>query len=133
MHIDALCDRIRETAYAIHVYHGPGHLERIYENALVHRLSKCGIEFERQLSLPVCDEDGAPLGSYVADLLVAKQVLVELKAVKRILPEHSAQLLGYLKSSGLRFGLLINFGGETFQIRRFGADVFSRAIRPAFF
>ncbi len=65
-----LCDVVRETAYAIHVYHGHGHLEKVYENALAHRLGKLGIEVKRQFPLTVYDEDGTTIGDYFADLLV---------------------------------------------------------------
>ena len=65
-----LCDVVRETAYAIHVYHGHGHLEKVYENALTHRLGKLGITVQQQHPLTVYDEDGTLIGEYFADLLV---------------------------------------------------------------
>lgn len=100
--INELCDVVRETSFAIHRYHRNGHLEKIYENALVHRLRKQG-------SLIVYDEDGAVLGEYYADLFIEGCLIVELKACKLIADEHVAQLLGYLKSSRIETGLLINF------------------------
>ena len=62
MEINDLCDKVRKTAYAIHVYHGHGHLEKIYENALVHRLRKVGLSVGKQVTLQVRDEDGTVLG-----------------------------------------------------------------------
>jgi len=114
-----LCDLVRETAYAIHRYHGHGHLEKIYENALVHRLRKLGLEVQQQHPIQVRDEDGTVLGDFFADLLVERLLVVELKAAKAIADEHVAQLLGYLKSTRIEHGLLINFGSSRFQIKKF--------------
>ena len=66
--IKALCDRVRETAYAIHVYHGHGHLEKVYENALAHRLQKAGFDVKQQHPIQVFDEDGTLIGDYVSRL-----------------------------------------------------------------
>ena len=114
-----LCDVVRETAYAIHEYHGHGHLEKVYENALSHRLRKRGLQVEQQYPLTVFDEDGIVLGEYYADLFVDQRLIVELKAVKNTADEHVAQLLGYLKSSRIEHGLLINFGSYRFQIKKY--------------
>ena len=121
MDIKALCDTIRQTAYDIHVYHGNGHLEKVYENALVHRLRKLGLEVEQQYPVKVFDEDGTEIGDYVADLLVAGELIIELKATKSIAAEHVAQILGYLASSRKQHGLLINFGSYRFQIKKYAA------------
>jgi GxxExxY protein len=115
----ALCDLIRQTAYDIHVYHAHGHLEKVYENALAHRLRKASLEVKQQHPIQVFDEDGTLIGDYLADLLVAGEVVVELKAAKALDPEHDAQILGYLKSARLKHGLLINFGSYRFEIRKF--------------
>ena len=95
--INELCDIVRETAYAIHLFHGHGHLEKVYENALVHRLRKAGFSAEQQYPLTVRDEDGTVLGDYFADLLVEGCLIIELKACKSLAEEHIAQILGYLK------------------------------------
>jgi GxxExxY protein len=114
-----LCDVVRETAYAIHVYHGHGHLEKVYENALAHRLKKAGIQIEQQFPLTVFDEDGTVIGEYFADLLVAGWLVVELKASRAIADEHIAQILGYLRSARREHGLLINFGSAKFEIKKY--------------
>jgi GxxExxY protein len=114
-----LCDVIRETAFAAHVYLGSGHLERIYENALVGRLRRRGYQVLQQCAVEVFDEDGSLLGNYVADLLVEGRVLVELKASARLLPEHVSQLLGYLKATRIEHGMLINFGAPKLEVRKF--------------
>jgi GxxExxY protein len=114
-----LCDVVRETSYAIHQYHGHGHLEKVYENALTHRLRKLGLDVKQQHPLTVFDEDGTVVGEYFADLFVDNRLIVELKAAKHITDEHVAQILGYLKSSRIEHGLLINFGSFRFQIRKY--------------
>ena len=114
-----LCDVVRETGFAIHRYHRNGHVEKVYQNALLHRLRKQGIEVEAELPLTVFDEDGTALGDFRADLVVSKSLLIELKAVKRLEDEHIAQVLGYLRASRLEHALLINFGGGKYEIRKF--------------
>lgn len=117
--IKALCDQVRQMAFDIHVYHGHGHLEKVYENALAHRLRKIGIKAEQQSPIQVFDEDGTLIGDYFADLLLEDEIIVELKAAKTIIADHEAQILGYLKSSRKEHGLLINFGAFRFQIRKY--------------
>jgi GxxExxY protein len=121
--IKELCDIVRQVAYDIHVYHGHGHLEKVYENALAHRLRKAGIAVEQQFPLTVYDEDGTIIGEYIADILVEGRLIVELKACKSIAGEHIAQILGYLKSAHIEDGLLINFGSFKFEIKKY---IFSR-------
>ena len=113
-----LCDVVRETSYSIHSYLRNGHLEKVYENCLVHRLQKRGISLQRQYPVDVYDEDGTPIGHFVADLLVQDELLVELKACLTLVPEHTAQILGYLRGCRLRHGLLINFGAPKLQIKK---------------
>ena len=92
--INELCDFVRETAFAVHRYHRHGHLEKIYENALAHRLRKAGLNVQQQYPLEVFDEDGTSLGQYFADLFVDDTLIVELKACRALAPEHIAQMLG---------------------------------------
>jgi GxxExxY protein len=117
--IKALSDLVRQTAYDIHVFHAHGHLEKVYENALAHRLRKAGLDVRQQHPLKVYDEDGTLIGDYLADLLVEGVLIVELKVAKTLAPEHEAQILGYLKSARLPHGLLINFGAYKFEIRKY--------------
>jgi len=114
-----LCDVIRETGFAIHNYHRHGHVEKIYENALVHRLRKRGRKVVQQHPLSVFDEDGTLLGDYQVDLFVENQLIVGLKAAHAVLDEHVAQLLGYVRSARCEHGLLINFGAAKFAIRKY--------------
>lgn len=117
--IHQLCDEIRQISYAIHLYHAHGHLEKIYENALAHRLRLAGLDVKQQHPMTVFDEDGTVLGEYFADLLVENQLIVELKACRTLTDEHVAQLLGYLRASRVEHGLLINFGSYKFQIKKY--------------
>ncbi|MDZ7828601.1 MAG: GxxExxY protein [Halofilum sp. (in: g-proteobacteria)] len=109
---------IRQAAFEVHRYFGCGFLEKVYENALAGRLRKQGYEVAGQASLQVRDEDGQVVGEYIADLIVQQRVLVEIKAVSGLVPEHQAQVLNYLKATGLRVGMLINFGQTVMQVKR---------------
>ena len=110
---------VRETAFAIHCYHKHGHLEKIYENALAHRLRKDGWVVHQQHPLKVFEEDGTLIGEYYADLFIDSRLIVEVKAVKALADEHVAQVLGYLRSSRIEHGLLMNFGAPKFEIRKY--------------
>ena len=116
--IRALCDRVRQTAYNLYGYLRNGHLEKVYENGMVHRLRKIGLAVEQQKPLQVRDEDGAVLGDYLADLFVENCLILELKACKALAPEHTAQVLGYLRASGQRDAMLINFGSPRLEIKK---------------
>ena len=114
-----LCDLIREASFSLHQYLRHGHLERVYENGLAHRLRKAGLKVEQQFPLQVVDEDGTILGDFIADLYVENCLIVELKACKAIIGEHTAQLLGYLRASRIEHGLLINFGTTKLEIKKY--------------
>ncbi len=118
-HINELCDLVRETSFAIHRFHRHGHVEKIYENALLHRLRKQGIYAVQQHPLSVYDEDGILLGDFSTDLFIENCLIVELKAVRAVADEHVAQLLGYLRSSRTETGLLINFGSPVMSVKKY--------------
>jgi len=88
--IKELCDQVRQTAFDIHVYHAHGHLEKVYENALVHHLRKLGVEVKQQHPIKVLDEEGTIIGDYLADLMIDDQLIVELKTARTLAPEHEA-------------------------------------------
>ena len=117
--IFALCDQIRETSFSLHRYLRHGHLEKVYENGLAHRLRKAGLHVKQQHPIKVFDEDKTVLGDYFADLLVEKELIVELKASKALANEYVAQLLGYLRACRIEHGLLINFGASRLQIKKY--------------
>jgi GxxExxY protein len=126
--VNELCRLVRETAYAIHVYHGHGHLEKVYENALTHRLRKLGLNVKQQYPITVFDEDGTIIGEYFADLIVEEILIAELKACRALVNEHTAQVLGYLRSARKEHGLLMNFGSYKFQIQKYAMSLGPRAI-----
>ena len=98
-----------DSAFKVHSTLGPGLIESVYEACLCHELSRRGIAFKTQVSLPVI-YDGLKLDAGLRlDLLVAGCLIVELKAVEKLIPLFDAQLQTYLKLTGLRLGLLINF------------------------
>lgn len=113
-----ICDEVRECSFALHEFLRHGHKEKIYENGLASRLRRKGIEIARQPSLSVLDGGGTLLGDLDIDLLVVGEWVFELKAVRTILNEHIAQLLGYLRASRKEHGLLINFGTPVLQIKK---------------
>jgi GxxExxY protein len=106
---NALTEQIIGAAIEVHRHLGPGLLEAAYDECLCYELSQQGIRFQRQVVLPIRYKGLKLNCNYKLDLLVEDIVVVEIKAIEALLPVHSAQLLTYLKSSGKRVGLLINF------------------------
>ena len=109
MEDDPLTRRIISAALEVHSLLGPGLLETIYEQALCHELELRGIGFERQAPVVVTYK-GRSIAGQVLDLLVEKEVVVELKAVRKLPEVATAQTLSYLRATGLRRALLLNFG-----------------------
>ncbi len=107
--VDRLTERIIGAAIEVHRALGPGLLESAYQRCLSHELVAHGLEIERQAPMPVHYKGACIDCGYRIDLLVERQVIVELKAVERFHPVHEAQLLSYLRLSGCPVGLLINF------------------------
>jgi GxxExxY protein len=106
---EVLASRVLTCAFRVHSALGPGLLESAYEACLAHELAKAGLACERQVTLPV-RYDGLELDAgYRLDMLVETTVIIEVKAVERLLPVHVAQLLSYLKLSNRKLGLLLNF------------------------
>jgi len=97
---------------------GAGFLEKVYENALTIELDRQGIAYKVQHPL-IIHYKGSVVGEYIADLLVEDKVIVELKAVNKILPVHEAQLLNYLKATQIKLGLLVNFTYPKATIKRY--------------
>ena len=107
--VNHLTGAIVDSAFLVHSSMGPGLLESVYEICLVHELNARGLKVKRQIKLPL-EYRGVRLDSGLRlDLLVEDKVVVELKAVEQILPVHKAQLLSYLRLTGMPVGLLINF------------------------
>ena len=115
--LNPITEKVIGGAYRVSNVLGPGFMEIVYDNALAYELRKVGLSVKQQFPIPVF-YDGVNVGEYVADLLVEETVLVELKAAKSLEAIHEAQCLNYLKATGLRLCLLLNFGEPRVRIRR---------------
>jgi GxxExxY protein len=117
---DPLTERIIGFAIEVHRQLGPGLLESAYEECLCYELRQGGLAFRQQVSLPVMYKAIRLDCGYRIDIIVEEKVILELKTVERLLPVHDAQLLTYLKLSGVRIGLLLNFNSPVLKdgIRR---------------
>ena len=109
MEFDPLSNQILGCALEVHRTLGPGLLESVYEHALAYELTNAGVAVQTQVAMPVAYKAVKLDCGFRLDLLVEKSVIVELKAVDSLQPIHEAQLLTYLKLSGLKIGLLLNF------------------------
>jgi GxxExxY protein len=117
---DRLTERVIGFAIEVHRQLGPGLLESAYEECLCYELQQDGLAFRRQVPLPVIYKAIRLDCGYRIDLVIEETVILELKTVERLIPVHEAQLLTYLKLSGMRIGLLLNFNSATLKdgIRR---------------
>jgi GxxExxY protein len=106
--LDCLIHKVVGAAYEVGNVLGAGFLEKLYERALMRELLLRGLSVKSQALFPVSYK-GQCIGEYMADLLVEEQVIVELKCVDRFASEHLAQCINYLKASGIKLALLINF------------------------
>ena len=105
-----IAKRVLDSAFAIHTKLGPGLLESVYEVILAHALGKSGLDIERQKPMPIVYDGVRFDEAYRADLLIESKVIVELKSVEATSALHAKQVLTQLRMSGLKLGLLINFG-----------------------
>jgi GxxExxY protein len=112
MELNEISGQVVDAAMKVHTVLGPVLLESAYEACPLFELHKRGLRAKSQVELPVIYEDVKIDVGYRMDLLVEDQVIVELKAIEKVLPIHEAQLLSYLKLSGTKLGLLINFNVE---------------------
>ena len=115
--VNKITEKIIGCVYTVGRTLGSGFLEKVYENALSHELSKAGLAVRTQWPIRVF-YDGVLVGDYVADLLVEDTVLVEAKSSSALTDAHLAQCLNYLKATGLKVCLLINFGGSSVEVKR---------------
>lgn len=112
-----ISERIIGAAFEVSNVLGVGFLEKVYETALLYELRLRGMKAEAQQRLRVSFK-GESVGDYIADLVLEERVLVELKCCNAFAPEHTAQCLNYLKASGLRLALLLNFQKTKVEIKR---------------
>ena len=113
-----LTEQIIACAFKTHQNLGAGFLEKIYENAMLIELQKCGLRARQQAPVAVF-YDEQQIGEYFADLLVEERVICELKAAQALTLEHETQLVNYLTATGLKTGLLLNFGKSISVKRKF--------------
>ncbi len=117
---DVLTEKVIDLAIEVHRQLGPGLLESAYEECLCLELKEAGFAFRRQVPLPVTYKSVRLDCGYRIDIVINGQLIVELKTVERLMPIHDAQLLTYMKLSGIRTGLLLNFNSAVLKdgIRR---------------
>jgi GxxExxY protein len=116
-----LTERVIGLAIEVHRFLGPGLLESAYEECLTFELREAGVEHRRQVPLPVVYKDVRLDCGYRIDIVVRQQLIIEIKAIERIVPVHEAQILTYLRLSGYKVGLLLNFNSVVLKdgLRRF--------------
>jgi GxxExxY protein len=125
MHENELAREVVDAAFSIHTTLGPGLLESVYEAVLEYELRERGLEVRRQVPIPVVYGDVRLDEGFRADLIVEGKLLVELKSIEQLGHVHKKQVLTYLKLSGCRLGLLINFGA---LLINFGAPLIKDGI-----
>ena len=115
--LNELTKKIIGCAFAVSNTLGCGFLEKVYENALTLELRKSGLDVIQQQPVNVL-YNGVVVGEYFADIMVEKVLIVEIKALSALTDAHKAQIINYLKATGLKLGLLINFGRPKVEIKR---------------
>ena len=113
-----LTNRVLKACYTVHNELGCGFLEKVYQEALEVQLSEMDIPFEREKHLPITYHGKVLKCDYIADFVVDNKVIIELKAVTEMSPIFEAQTINYLRATGIKVGLLINFGIRQLQIKR---------------
>lgn len=109
--------KIIAAAFKVHNVLGAGFLEKVYENALMVQFRKVGIKAEQQVANKVYFEKEV-VGDYCADIVVDNKIILELKCAESISPIHEAQLINYLKATGMKLGILINFANPKLEYKR---------------
>ena len=122
---DPLTSQIIALAIEVHRELGPGFLEAVYEEAMAIALAEKQIPFQRQISIPIFFRRHQ-IGEHRLDLLVANEVVVELQAIKAIEDVHFAIMRSYLRATGCKRGLLLNFSSPTLQVKRIGAEFWAK-------
>ncbi|MEO1147628.1 MAG: GxxExxY protein [Cyanobacteria bacterium J06638_22] len=115
--LNSLTEQVIGCAFQVGGTLGNGFLERVYENALAHELQKAGLVVEQQKALQV-QYDGVAVGDFFVDLLVERELILELKALPDLTNKHFAQCMNYLKAANLTLALLLNFGTLRVEVKR---------------
>ena len=122
MDINELTYEINGAVFEVNRVLGPGFLERVYQNALMVELRNRGLKAESQVAITVDYKDNV-VGEYIADVLVEEKVILELETVDRLEKIHEAQLLNYLRATGIKIGILVNFKHIRAEIKRMVLDL----------
>ena len=112
---DVLAKRVLDEAFRLHTELGPGLLESVYEQVLAARLRKAGLQVETQTTIPIVVDNLTIPEAFRADLVIEGKLIIELKSVEEMKPVFAKQLLTYLRLSGLKLGLLLNFGAPSLK------------------
>lgn len=120
----AITEKIIKETFYVYNQLGSGFLEKVYENALILRLKKLFLNIQSQFPIRIFFEEEL-IGEYIADIVVESKVIIEIKAIKKLLPIHEVQLVNYLKATKMEVGLLLNFG-DKMEIKR---KVYSSSFR----
>ena len=118
MNIDEITYEVRGAIFEVNKILGYGFLEKVYENALLVELKKRGMKAKSQVPLKISYKEET-VGDYLADIVVENEVLIELKAVEKLMKVHEAQILNYLHATDIKVGLLVNFCHQKADIKRF--------------
>lgn len=124
-----ITDKILRASFEVVNELGAGFVESVYEKALMIVLRQLGLNAESQVSIDVMFR-GEPIGEFYADILVNGKVIIELKAVKTLVPEHQAQVINYLKATGIEVGMLINFGNPKLEYKRLTRRIRYEKLNP---
>jgi GxxExxY protein len=122
MDVNEITYQINGAVFEVNKVLGPGFLEKVYQNALIVELQTRGLKAESQVPIKVFYKDDV-VGEYIADIIVEDKVIVELKTAEKIDKMHEAQLLNYLKATGIQIGLLVNFKHSKADIKRMVLDL----------
>ena len=122
MEINDITYAVNGSVFEVNKVLGPGFLEKVYENALLIELKRRGLTAESQVPIKVLYKENV-VGEFIADILVEGKIILELKTVKTIDKIHEAQLLNYLKATGIRVGILVNFKYPKAEIKRMVLDL----------
>jgi len=118
MDLNEITYKINGAVFEVNRVLGAGFLEKVYENALLIELTDRGLKAETQTPIPV-EYKNKKVGEYFADIVVENQVIIEIKAITSLEKVHEAQILNYLKATGMKAGLLVNFTHPKAEIKRF--------------
>lgn len=127
MDLNEITYQVNGAIFEVNRVLGPGFLEKIYENALLIELQSRGLKAEQQVPIKVAYKETV-VGDYIADIVVEHAVIIELKTVEKLTKLHEAQLLNYLKATGMKIGLLVNFQDTKAEIKRLVLNLSEGAV-----